>query len=366
MRSSSAAVGPAGAEQRRQHERLDRPDEQQHRRPGVAAGEPPERRRPTPAARGSQITNSASRQNGAMTSTGPIAATADASTWRLRRREAPANDTEPDRLGADAILQASRRLLSRPSAASEPSAADGRARPRRRRSRRARRRAGRCGPRARRNVSDDTAPRTPRASASGGSAVAVSPAAWAARIRATTSREVDLAALAQQRGVAGVAALDVEQREVAGVLDVEAHAGLGALADPGQRVGVGIHRLGLGLAQPQAHAAHELGEQLLLGREVPVEEALGHAGPPADVLDARGRVAVGGEQLGGGVDQLLLALAPVLGVATIVARRPGRGSAPARRRSCGRVHSGLDRRVKSGRHGATGAPTLPDTATPVR
>ena len=35
------------------------------------------------------MTNRASRQNGAMTSTGPIAATADASSWRLRRRGAP-------------------------------------------------------------------------------------------------------------------------------------------------------------------------------------------------------------------------------------------------------------------------------------
>ena len=120
--------------------------------------------------------------------------------------------------------------------------------------------------------------------------------------------------------MAGVGPLDVEQREVAGVLDVEAHTGLAALAQADQRVGRRIHRRRLGLAQAQAHRADELGEQLLLGREVPVEEALGDAGPPADVLDAGRRVAVGGEQLGGRVDELLLALAAVLGVAAVIAR----------------------------------------------
>ena len=49
--------------------------------------------------------------------------------------------------------------------------------------------------------------------------------------------EVDGAALAEQLGVRGVGPLDVEQGEVAGVLGVEPHAGLGALADPGQRIG---------------------------------------------------------------------------------------------------------------------------------
>jgi carboxylesterase len=144
--------------------------------------------------------------------------------------------------------------------------------------------------------------------------------------------QVDLTALAQHGGVTGVGALDVEQREVAGVVEVEAHAGLGALADTGQRIGVGVHRRRLGLAQPESHAADELGEQLLLGREVPVEQALGDAGAAADVLDAGGRVPVGGEQLGGGIDQLLLALATVLGVPAVVGRRPrralpGRGDA---------------------------------------
>ena len=90
---------------------------------------------------------------------------------------------------------------------------------------------------------------------------------------------------------------------------------------------------GLGLAQPQPHRAHELGEQLLLGREVPVEEALGDAGAAADVLDARRRVAVGGEQLGGGVDELLLALAAVLGVPAVASARRARPS----RRSGGRL-----------------------------
>ena len=140
------------------------------------------------------------------------------------------------------------------------------------------------------------------------------------------------AALAQQGGVRGVGPLDVEQGEVAGMVGVEAHARLGALAQPGQRIGIGVHRRRLRLAQSCPHRPHQLGEQLLLGREVPVEEALGDAGPPADVLDARRRVAVGGEQLGGRVDQLLLALAPVLGVSTITGgvQPPARSGSPRR------------------------------------
>ena len=113
----------------------------------VAAGEPPERRRPTRAARAARSTNSASRQNGAMTSTGPIAATADASSWRLRRRGGTGRRYGPvARRRRFSELSA----LGAPSAASEIGSRRRRARPRRRRTRRARRRAGRCARRARR------------------------------------------------------------------------------------------------------------------------------------------------------------------------------------------------------------------------
>ena len=47
----------------------------------------------------------------------------------------------------------------------------------------------------------------------------------------------------------GVGPLDVEQGEVAGMIGVEAHARLGALAQPGQRIGIGVHRRSLRLAQ---------------------------------------------------------------------------------------------------------------------
>ncbi len=78
-------------------------------------------------------------------------------------------------------------------------------------------------------------------------------------------------------------------------------------------VGIGVHGVGLGPAKAQAHRADELGEQVELGREVPVEEAFGDPGPVADVADAGGVVAAVGEQLDGDVDQLLLAFATLFG-----------------------------------------------------
>ena len=93
-----------------------------------------------------------------------------------------------------------------------------------------------------------------------------------------------------------------------GVGGHEADAGLGALAEPHERVGVGVHRPGLLLAQPQCAGRRRGAEDRFLGLEVPVEEALGDAGLPADVEDPRLGVATLGEQRGGGVEELLLAL----------------------------------------------------------
>ena len=118
---------------------------------------------------------------------------------------------------------------------------------------------------------------------------------------------------AEQLGPRLVAVLDLEQREERRVAGHEPHRRLGALADAHERVGVGVHRLGLRAAQPQPHAAHQLGEQGFLVLEVPVEEALGDAGGLADVDDAGVGVAALGEQDRGLVEQLLLALAALVG-----------------------------------------------------
>ena len=88
-------------------------------------------------------------------------------------------------------------------------------------------------------VNDDTAPTTPMRQHLGRLVGDEPVGSWAARTSADDVGEVHVAALAQQLGVAGVGPLDVEQREVAGVLGVEPHAGLGALADARQGIGVG-------------------------------------------------------------------------------------------------------------------------------
>ena len=76
-----------------------------------------------------------------------------------------------------------------------------------------------------------------------------------------------------------------------------------------RRIGVGIHRVGLGAAETQPHARDQLGEERFLVLEVPVEEALRDAGGLADVDHAGVRVAPPREQVRGLVEQLLLALA---------------------------------------------------------
>ncbi len=79
-------------------------------------------------------------------------------------------------------------------------------------------------------------------------------------------------------------------------------------------VGGGIEGGRLRPAEPLPHRSHQLGEQVVLGREVPVEQALGDARRVADVGDARRRVAALGEQLHRRLDELLLALLALFGV----------------------------------------------------
>ena len=89
---------------------------------------------------------------------------------------------------------------------------------------------------------------------------------------------------------------------------------LGALSDPSQRIGIRVHRRRLGTTQLQTHRPHQLGKQLLFGGEVPVDEALGHAGGGTDVGDAGVRVPLRREQHGRRLEQLLLAFDALLGV----------------------------------------------------
>ena len=70
-------------------------------------------------------------------------------------------------------------------------------------------------------------------------------------------------------------------------------------------------------AQAEADDLGQLLEQRFLVVEVPVEEALGHAGLAHDVDDAGLRVAPLGEQPRCAVEQLLLALEPLRGEAAV-------------------------------------------------
>ncbi len=91
----------------------------------------------------------------------------------------------------------------------------------------------------------------------------------------------------------------------------EPHRRLGALPDARERIGGRVERLALRAAQAQADLVGQLPEQLFLVLEVPVEEALRHAGRAHDVDDPGVVVAPLGEQAGRAVEQLLLALLPL-------------------------------------------------------
>ena len=83
---------------------------------------------------------------------------------------------------------------------------------------------------------DDTVPSTPTATRSDG-ASAIAPASLAVLDEAADVVEVDPGAFGEHVGDLGVAAFDVEEGEVGGVIGHEPHAGFGAVSDPGDRVG---------------------------------------------------------------------------------------------------------------------------------
>ena len=129
--------------------------------------------------------------------------------------------------------------------------------------------------------------------------------------------EIDPARAAQRFGDRGVGPFDLDQREVVGVLRDVPHAGLGAGADACQRRADALHGVGLGAPEALAHGAHQLAEQVDLGGEVPVEQALGDPGLGADVADPRRRETALGEQTHRGLDELALSFAPLLGERSI-------------------------------------------------
>ncbi len=92
------------------------------------------------------------------------------------------------------------------------------------------------------------------------------------------------------------------------------------MAEPHEGVRVGIHRIGLCESQAQPHARDELGEERLFVLEVPIEEALRDTRCLADVDHARIGVPAAREQVGSLVEQLLLALATLVGEAPAIRR----------------------------------------------
>jgi response regulator RpfG family c-di-GMP phosphodiesterase len=130
--------------------------------------------------------------------------------------------------------------------------------------------------------------------------------------------EVDPGTLGEHVGDLGIAAFDVEEREVCRMVGHEPHARFRAVRDAGDRVGRRIHGGALGAPQAQAHRAHQFGEQRTLRREVPVEQPLRDARRSADVGDPGARVSPVGEELGCRVEQLLLAFEAVLGVLAFI------------------------------------------------
>ena len=84
--------------------------------------------------------------------------------------------------------------------------------------------------------------------------------------------------------------------------------GADAELDAAHRVGFVADRLLLALAQIVVRRLEQLGEELVLRREVPVEDALADAERGDDVGDRGGVVAPLGEQPGRAGDQLLPAL----------------------------------------------------------
>ncbi len=82
------------------------------------------------------------------------------------------------------------------------------------------------------------------------------------------------------------------------------HRGTDAELEPLDRVGFVTDRLRLRPTKVVAGVFEDLDQQLFLGREVPIEDALAHADPIDELVDRSWVVAVLGEAVGGVVEQL--------------------------------------------------------------
>ena len=108
----------------------------------------------------------------------------------------------------------------------------------------------------------------------------------------------DLAVAGEHRRERLVGRGELDDREVLAVLGEPRERRPDAELDAADRVGLVADRLLLALAQLVVRRLEQLGEQLLLRGEVPVEDALADAERGDDVGDRRGVVAPLGEQPG--------------------------------------------------------------------
>ena len=109
---------------------------------------------------------------------------------------------------------------------------------------------------------------------------------------------------AYRPGEGRLGARELEQLALPVVLGHPQHPGPDAELQAADRISVILDRTQLGPAQLLLGGAEDLDEELLLGGEVPVEDALADA-EAVDDVGHRGRVvAIGGEPLGGVRDEL--------------------------------------------------------------
>ena len=115
----------------------------------------------------------------------------------------------------------------------------------------------------------------------------------------------DLAVAGEHRRERLVGRGELDDREVLAVLAEPLERRADAELDAAHRVGLVADRLLLALAQLVVRRLEQLGEQLFLRGEVPVEDALADAERGDDVGDRGGVVAPLGEEPGRARDQLL-------------------------------------------------------------
>ena len=107
-----------------------------------------------------------------------------------------------------------------------------------------------------------------------------------------------LVALADDRGEALLGAGELHEDEEVAVVGQPAQGGPDPLLDAPGRIGLAGDGLPLGQAHGAEGVVEDLGQQLVLRFEVPVEDALADAEPVDDAGDRGGVVAVGGEACG--------------------------------------------------------------------